>query len=154
MAIDTIGAFRLTIWRPLAHSRPISVEPIEATGEPTVLGIESVHEAIYEWQPKIDVWGSLPGSDVTNELREQLRRFHPFEPRSERAIEHLRPFLEKLEEILSSDSGKWAFCTTQADETGEPEVEFRSNTALALYRNMKWVYEIFRDLPGAVVTIR
>jgi hypothetical protein len=154
MAIDNTKAFRLTVWRPLARERRIAFEKPDSAGDRPLLPADSLYEAIYEWQPKIDVWASIETPEVTNELRELISRFDPFEPALNRTIAHLGLFLEKLQEIHLGGGGRWADCEIPADETGDTDVQFRSNTALALHRHLQWVHDTFQHVPGAEITIR
>jgi hypothetical protein len=155
MAIESMRGFRLTVWRPFAHDRRLARESPGSGGETPLVQADGLYEAIYEWQPRVDVWSSLTETVLTNELRELLvQRFNPYEPPSNRTFAELEKVLARVGEIVSDGKGKWTECELAVDDNFDSDISFRANTIVALQRHLEWLYDVFHNVPGAALTIR
>ncbi len=114
------------------------------------------HEQVYSWETEEDIWGSLVDVDQTRKVKSALiEAFDPSRPPEERNFSRLKEVLERLQEVLSrADATAWSECNRTVKVNGYDEINLRANTVLLLYRHLEWIWEIFRDVPGASVTAR
>jgi hypothetical protein len=117
------------------------------------------HEQIYAWEPKgIDIWGSIRSPADTQNLRTLLLdTFNPSpaSPVDRRRIGHMQPALDALAAILSGQpSLDWADAWDVIDPSQAESSSQRANTIAVLYNQLLWMYEVFKDVPGATVSIR
>ena len=153
--------FRIVVWRPLAEMRNLMVLPIGTSspeGDSDQANYE-FHEQIYAWEPRgIDVWGSIRSPADTQNLRTLLLdTFNPSpaSPVDRRRIGHLQPVLDALAAVLSGQAPlDWADSWDVIDAGRADSPSQRANTIAVLYNQLRWMYEVFKDVPGASVSIR
>lgn len=118
----------------------------------TLLGPDAMlQQEAFTFQPNEDVWGGL----VDSELREKLSRqfiseFEPVHPPAARGFDRLSKFLDELRAAIPNS--EWASSGQQTDE--ESEQAARLNPLLAFYCHLAWIYETFKDTPGASISVR
>ena len=115
-----------------------------------------IHEQLYSWEPSEDIWGSLIDVEQTRRARTVLvEAFDPSLPVRERSIGHLEKSLLVLKEILDIPTATaWSECSQTDESSQETQNNLRANTILLLYRHLEWLWNIFRHVPGASVTVR
>lgn len=153
--------FRIIVWRPVDPMRNLMVLPAAASGTETDSDCASYefHEQVYAWEPKgVDVWGSVRNSDDTQNLRVLLlETFNPSpaSPVSRRRIGKLESILNALEKVLANKGSlDWADSEDIIDSTQPESQNVRANTIAVLYNHLRWIYEVFREVPGASVSVR
>lgn len=151
MTSDTSTGFRVTIWRPYTPGRALTLKDLGSEGM-TALGPEALlQQEAFSFQPKEDVWGGLIDSGLRENLSAQfIGDFEPVRPPSERGMDRLATFLDDLKAALPQ--GLWSDSGQQIDEESEEAV--RLNPLLAFYCHLSWIYETFKDAPGASVSVR
>jgi len=155
MPNETTRGFRLTVWRPFRPGRPLARESgPSALCEWPINNETPLHEEIYSWQPQIDIWASTMASEQTNKLRQSLEAFNPYASPHERSVGSLTGVLGELARAIQESPNIWADCEQQVEHESGREVQYRTNTILALRNHLLWVYEVFKNVPGASVTIR
>src|SRR5208282_4044458 len=112
-------------------------------------------EQIYSWEPKgVDVWGSIKAVEDMVQVRDLLLEFDPSRLDSDHGLDKFKRAIDRLGETLDSElKTDW----TEAEEIvdlNEDGTNFRANSAAALYNHLKWVHEVFKDVPNASVTVR
>jgi hypothetical protein len=157
MASDA-NSFRLSVWRPATLSRRVSVfEPSQQASLPGD-GSQHLHlyEEIYSWAPEEDVWLSICESADQRRLNSLLvEAFSPDRAPSERGIAALPGALSALREtILSPGKTDWADCRESVQNDEDQRTNYRANSMIALYNHLSWVHEVFKNVPGASITIR
>ena len=160
MSSDT-RQFRIVVWRPLAAMRNLMVLPASTSGsegDSDQAGYE-FHEQVYAWEPKgIDVWGSIRSSTDTESLRALL--FDTFNPSpaapvSRRRIGKLKPVLDALAKLLANkEQLDWADSQDVVEPSNPESLNVRANSIAVLYNHLLWIYEVFREVPGASVSVR
>lgn len=151
MAQDTSAGVRVTIWRAFAPDRTITFQTHEADAV-TVVGPDFLFQReAFTWQPKEDIWGGLADADVRTRLSQRLQvEFEPALRPGERSLEKLGAYLNDVGPVL--DGLEWATSSQQLENDGETPM--RLNPLLSFYRQLEWIYQVFRDVPGASVSIR
>lgn len=148
----TIPSFRLDIWRP-AHPecRFVYAEPSNAVKE---LDENRLHKHVYSWKPSGDFWGSLRSED-SNKLRDLFfGSFSSELPPDERGVDKLKKFLGDLDHILNDDANRnWQMWEQPVHQDNENRL-YQLQPSLSLYHHLKWLCEVFQDIPGASVTVR
>ena len=106
---------------------------------------------VLTWQPKEDIWGGLADGGARTRLSERMQvEFEPALRPDERSLEKLGAYLKDIEALL--DGLEWATSSQQFEDDGETPM--RLNPLLSFYRQLEWIYQVFRDVPGASVSIR
>ncbi len=115
-----------------------------------------LHEQVYCWETEEDIWGSLKDVGQTAKARSALiEAFDPSKPIGERSMDQLRKALAVLEEIAGSPNATdWSECNELDRTMPGSQVYLRANTVLLLYRHLLWVWDVFKQVPGASVTVR
>jgi hypothetical protein len=78
--------------------------------------------------------------------------FQPMLPPADRSLNKLEEFLEELRAVASSPASEWSPSATTPLDVGTPPTMV--NNLLALTHQLTWLVDVFRDLPGASVSIR
>lgn len=158
--VPELNQFRLTVWRPLPRDRDLMAYPRRDQGEAETIRDQlsyEFHEPVYSWEPKgIDIWGSLCSGSDTQRLQTLLiESFSSHLSPERRAVGNLEPVLRLLAEVLNDPARTgWADSEDVAEvDTPEP-INLRANTIAVLYNHLCWLFETFRHVPGASVTLR
>jgi hypothetical protein len=108
-------------------------------------------EEAYTWEPAESIWDGLGKAD-TDRLRELLvDGFSPDKLPEERKIENFRSVLEQIERIVAEGRAEWKDCQ-QTDESGD--VNLRANLLLSFLHHLRWVCDVFADVPAISITVR
>jgi hypothetical protein len=154
--------FRIVVWRPLKNKRNLMVLALgqggSADDDQDQAGYE-FHEQVYAWEPRgIDIWGRFKSSSDTQSVRKLLLdAFNPSPaaPVDRRSISKLKLVLDALAGTLAStDPLEWADSEDPIDLNQPELLNKRANTIAVLYNHLCWIYEVFRDVPGASVSVR
>jgi hypothetical protein len=148
--------FRLDVWVPARSEKHLSYTGLENDiTSIIVLQEEHLHEQVYSWKIKGDLWASLTSGKTAMEIKETLTTgFSCNYPPKERSFRKVRDFLRILDGYLSIEENRYWQNWEQPIFLDEPDNLFRIHPLLALYHHMKWIYDVFHDVPGASVTIR
>ena len=148
---QTSSAFRLSVWKPANPIRRL----MACSAEQSHLDCE-LHEQVYSWEPDEDIWGSLIDGEQTRRARSALiEQFDPSRSAKDRSISHLHEALTVLTDILRIPGATaWSECNESVQAPGDDQVNLRANTVLLLFRHLEWIWNIFRHVPGASVTVR
>lgn len=152
MANEATAGLRVTVWRPYSSERALAVV---RPGEPELSYIDEqvgLHQDIYSWQTREDVWGGLVDDALRAGLRNRiLEGFQPYADPSERGFSQLRDFLDALGAAVRSGKSEWSISSQS-----EVDARFvhRIHALLAFYRHLEWVYRVFKDVPGVSVSVR
>ena len=157
MTNTTETRFRLSIWRP-ARLDGIYVHASGSTGTTerlAVLDVSTVHEQIYSWDP-----GSYDlALNSTPEVAERINSdllvpFGESQPPAQRSVPRFRKAVSVLLEAPEVSAGTY---WSDGEETlleGDVEVNLRVNAALGILRHLRWIAQVYADVPGASVLIR
>jgi hypothetical protein len=151
MSDEAATGLKITVWRsytptrPLAHSANTELLYLDSAGK--------LQQDVFSWQVHEDVWGGIVDQSVRQALSERLvADFDPFLAPEERNFRKLKTFLVELQTAATSENSSWSISAEQTDE--DDDVPARLNALLALYNHLLWMHEVFKDLPGASVTVR
>ena len=151
MLTDTSAGLRITVWRPYTPDRPLTIrvgtdDTISAVGPDMQLQQEA-----FTWQVKEDVWGGLADSELRQQLSQKLiTDFEPVLPPTQRGMTKLGALLGELDDAKSA--AEWSSSGQQLHDDGETAV--RLNSLVAFLSQLTWLYDVFRDVPGASVSVR
>lgn len=150
--------FHLDVWRPLKAHRRISfgIEDRDGNARQTdITQSDRLYEQVYSWNLKGDPWVALGDDEVCKNIQEELTTGFDFnEPPEKRSFEKLSSIVEKIGKYLEDDNNRpWQYWI-QPDNENDSDGSFQLQPILALYHHLKWLCELFEDLPGASVTIR
>jgi hypothetical protein len=151
MASDTSAGLRITIWRPYTPERPLTIRKGETDTVTLVSPDMLLQQEAFTWQVREDVWGGLPDNDLREALSHALiGRFEPVLPPAQRGMTQLQEFIAELE--AAQAKSEWATSGQQLHADGETPVRF--NPLLGFLGQLKWLFDLFRDVPGASVSVR
>lgn len=110
-----------------------------------------LQQEAFTWLVKEDIWGGVIDSSARQNLSQRLQsEFEPVLPPSQRTMEQFNTLLMDIAQILGKV--EWSDSGQQLEEDGDNPV--RLNALLSFYLQASWIYEIFKDSPGASVAIR
>jgi hypothetical protein len=151
MAGDTSAGVRITIWRPYTPDRPLAIQSSE-TDSVRVVGPDlPLQQEAFTWQVREDIWGGLVDSDLRQALSQRfISEFEPVLSPNQRSVEKLRALVEEIETALPKS--EWSESGQQLEDDGE--TPYRLNPLLGFFTQMSWLCEVFKDTPGASVSVR
>ena len=148
-------AFRLSIWRPARHERPISYfsEVSDAMGS---FEMSHLHEQIYSWDPGQDDLFSVLDQELSVKLHEELLEgFAPHLPPADRSMQHLLKAVTTIRsELQNPGTSKWVDSVETVESGTDGFANLRINTALSVLNHLYWLFKTFEHVPGASVVIR
>ena len=152
MGIDSPLGVRLTIWRPLSPTKALALHQ-NAAGMPiTLFGPDDIfqQEAIV-WHVKEDIWGGVADFTLRSSLQDGLMNgFQPTLPPDQRSMAHFHAFLSQCDNALSE--ADWSDSVVSMENDGSSAI--RINALIAFYAQSSWIYHVFKDLPGASVSVQ
>ena len=118
----------------------------------TLYGPEDVfQQEAFIWHLREDIWAGVTDEETRLSLSERLRSdFQPSLAPAERALPKLKQFLVDATDAVKA--AEWSDSNHQAEQDGM--TAFRLNPLLAFYLQLEWMYDVFKDLPGASVSIQ
>lgn len=144
---------RVTIWAPyfagcmLAFGR----DDVDGLG---VLDVDAeLQREVFTWPVEEDVWAGITNDAKRAELEERFTtEFQPTRLPAERDMVRFAAFVEALEGVIASADSEWSVGSSGAAE--KSAAGFMFNGLLALHTQLRWMLDIYRDLPGASVSVR
>jgi len=138
---------RLTIWRPAHLDRGLMYEGAAIHGG-------DLHEEAYRWETNEDFFGSFDSAQSAVVRAALFTAFATHLAPAQRSMAQLFAALQVLE-AACADAGEEAWKDGLTVESfGDGVINLRAHGGLVLYRQLRWVYDIFKDVPGASVTVR
>ncbi len=139
------------MWRPYKPDRPLTLQLGDGETVTAVDDDVSLQQEAFAWQVREDIWGGL----IDGEIREKLsqRFIDDFEPvllPDQRSMDKLKLLVDDIAAAIPK--AEWSTSGQQLEQDGE--TAFRLNALLALYAQLSWIYEVFRDTPGASISVR
>src|SRR6266567_2828938 len=82
---DAPPGLRISVWRPFLPSRPLAMTTTDADYV-TFLSIDDeLHEEIFTWQTREDIWGGVSDADIRRRLSDRMMsELEPVRPLSDR----------------------------------------------------------------------
>ncbi len=147
---SSLGA-RVTIWRPFSPDKALTYHR-GAAENVSVVGPDMVfQQEAFSWQIREDIWGGVVDSEVRSGLAAKLiGDFQPILPPTERSMPKLMTFLAEIE--AAAATAEWSNSAQQYERDGETAV--RVNVLVSFCVQIRWICHVFKDLPGASVSIR
>ncbi len=122
--------------------------------EGTAILSQDLHEEAYRWETFEDFFGSFDSTQAASVREALVTAFATHLEPAQRSMAQLASALVVLEAACST-AGKnaWKDGTT-VESFGDGLINLRAHGGLVLYRHLRWVHAIFKDVPGASVTVR
>ncbi|MBR0661187.1 hypothetical protein [Neoroseomonas oryzicola] len=152
METEVQTSFRVTVWEPYFSKRMIL--HVDQPSSVKLYGREhELQHEVFTCEIAEDVWGGI--TDDTS--REQLQRgflgaFEASQPPSSRSMVHLGAYLNLVDLAIRSGHSSWSQSQSQISDIGAAPV--LADTLYAFHQQLSWIYETFRDVPGATVSVR
>ncbi len=146
---------RLDVWRPVRPSRRLAyAEQVNDGPSVSVLQEDCLHEQAYSWTPKGDIWMALADTDKAEQIKEALRTdFSDSLPPEKRGFAEMKALVRKIKDYLAEENNRQWQSWEQPINDDQDNL-YRMQPLLALYHHLKWLCEVFQDIPGASVTVR
>lgn len=138
---------RLTIWRPAHLDRRLMYRDAAIqNGE--------LHEEAYRWETTEDFLGSFDKTQSAVGREALFTAFATHLAPAQRSMAQLSAALQVLEAACAAAGNEaWKDGLT-VESFGDGLINLRAHGGLVLYRHLRWVYDIFKDVPEASVTVR
>lgn len=154
LAQETPFGARITVWRPYSPVKSLALhqQPDTTKAALTLFGPDDIfQQEAFVWHALEDVWGSIVNSEVRQTLSERLRNdFQPSLPPLERGLQKLRRFLDDAR--LALPEAEWSDSAQRLERDGM--TAYRLNALLAFCVQLEWIHDIFKDVPGASVSVQ
>lgn len=150
MVTEFSPTIRLTVWRPAHLDRRLMIggAVVPSAEEDNLL------EEAYRWETAEDFLGSFSATDSAKLKDCLMGWFAPPLPPAERTMVKLGAAMDVLANVCrSAGADAWKDAST-TEPNLDGVVNLRAHTGLALYHHIRWVHHVFKDVPGASVTIR
>jgi hypothetical protein len=147
---------RLEVWRPARPDRRLLYEEPDDDGQSlNELQADHLHEQIYGWRLRGDVWTSLKTEESADTIRERLTTdFSPTRPPNERGFSKMRAILADMHSYLADEKNRQWQDWEQLTDEDDPDSTYRVQPLLSFLGHLRWLCDVFEDVPGASVTIR
>ncbi len=113
---------------------------------------EQLQEETFSWETREDFSGSLTQVDAGSLRVALFDAFAPHLPPPERSVRKLKAAIDVLRNGSRGTSG-WGDALSTGPYEGE-QVNVRANPALSLLHHLRWVFDVFHNVPDASVTVR
>lgn len=147
---------RLDIWRPARREMRLLYEQ-HGDGDPCYAELLKgrLHEQAYGWKMHGDVWTSIRDPEKLREITQALIvDFGSNLPPEQRSIAKLRDVVEMIGRLsIDKENQEWQDWEQPLGEDEKAGV-YRTQPLLMLFHHLRWLCDIFKDLPGASVTVR
>jgi hypothetical protein len=152
MATDPM-TIQLSVWRPARLGRRL-LPPSQDGASAVPFEDEHLQEEAYSWETREDFPGSLKPDDAGKVRAALFEAFAPHLRPIDRSIAKLEHVIETLAHgCVNSREVAWQDTLTLTRDRDE-NVNLRANPALSLLHHLRWVHDVFRDVPGASVIVR
>lgn len=138
---------RLTIWRPAHPDRRLMYGG-------AAIQNGDLHEEAYRWETTEDFFGSFDTAQSAVVREALFPAFAPHLAPAQRNMAQLSAALQVLEAACAGAGNEaWKDGLT-VESFGDGVVNLRAHGGLVLYRHLRWIHDIFKDVPEASVTVR
>ncbi len=121
---------------------------------PRLIGSEDTLEQVYTWStrenPKAGIYSDADMRVVGDQL---IRPFAPDRNPGDRTLTHLRATIDALAP-LAQDPARSSWSAAQTPGPLGEDSPLWLHGLHALVRHLDWVHAVFRDVPGASVTVQ
>lgn len=147
---------RLEVWRPARPDRHlVYAEQNGADSSAKELQEDRLHEQAFSWKLKGDIWTSLADTDEARKIKEAFTtRFSFSLPPEKRGFAKMRAVVTDIETYLANENNRPWQTWDQPIDDDDPDNVYQVQPLLSLYHHLKWICEVFQDIPGASVTVR
>lgn len=147
---------RLEIWRPARPDRRLIYENQDGRDwGVNELQDNRLHEQAYSWKLRGDVWTSLGMDDAGRRIKEAITNGFEFSLRpEERGISKLKSIVDDFRDYLKDEKHRQWQSWEQPITDDNPNDTYQIQPLLSLHHHLKWLCDVFKDIPGASVTIR
>jgi hypothetical protein len=144
---------RVTIWQPYFAGYMLAIGQTDSQSLNILDGDTELQREVFTWPVEEDIWAGLTDDQRRRELSDKfINDFQPMLAPEKRNMGSLASFVADLREVALSSSSEWSTSSSSANEIGSPPVLI--NGLLALYHQLEWILDVFRDMPGASVSVR
>ena len=144
---------RVTIWQPYFAGCMLAIGQPDSSGLNILDGDTELQREVFTWSVAEDVWAGVADDIKRTEFAARfVDSFQPTLAPSERSMESFADFVSDLRGVALSSLSEWSASASKMAEVGVPPVLL--NGLLAFYHQLVWLLDVFRDLPGASVSVR
>lgn len=144
---------RVTIWQPYFAGCMLAFPRVGESEFDLLDGDAELQKEVFTWPLQEDVWAGIVSYEVRDNLQSRFGNdFQPSRPPSERTMQKLAEFVTEVEKALTPGMSEWSVAESGAAEFSS--MSFMINGLSALHNQLSWLLDMFRDLPGASVSVR
>lgn len=120
-----------------------------------LLDSDKLHQLIYQWKAKGDIWIGFSEGESTQKIKTELLDGFAFEiPPAERTVGTLQKITKAISSYLITEPIEWQAWTDNYNDDMDSDHGLRLNVVLSFCHQLQWICDVFADVPGASVTIR
>lgn len=112
-----------------------------------------LQKEVFTWPLEEDVWAGVLDDPLRTHLQERFTtEFQAMRPPEERNMDRFSDFIDEIGAALVPGSNDWSVAASGAAELSNTALMI--NGLLAFHNQLQWMLDMFRDLPGASVSVR
>jgi hypothetical protein len=151
--MDNQTKLRVTVWQPYFAGCMLAFQREGASEFDLLSGDFELQREVFTWPLQEDVWAGLVDSDLRAALQQRFANdFQATRPPGERGMDTLEKFVGDLGNALQLGKSEWSVAESGAAEFSSTSLMI--NSLSAFHKQLNWMLDMFRDLPGASVSIR
>ena len=157
MTSEPDARLRFSVWRPARIDRIYLHVTGRGSGpeRTALLDGSAVLEQLYAWDSGPHEFASGSSSAVARQIEDcLLQPFGEHRPPNERRV---RRFLNAVTNLLDDEEVQSGTHWSDSEDTvsgGDTELNLRVNAALGVLSHLRWVAQVYAELPDASVLIR
>ena len=146
---------RLDVWRPARIERRLVYDGIgNCDPHAEELQEDRLYEQVYSWKIRGDVWTSLGDDGTAKEIRDSItEEFACSLSPADRGLSKIKSAKDRISEYLRNDENRKWQEWEQPISDDDPNNLYRLQPLVAFCHHLKWLLQVFKDVPGASVTI-
>jgi hypothetical protein len=157
MTSEPDAQLRFSVWRPARIDRIYlrvtgSGSGLERTA---LLDGSAILEQLYAWDPGPHDFASGSSFAVGRKIKDcLLQPFGEHQPPQERRVQR---FLNAVTDLLDDGDVQAGTYWSDCEDTlsaGETELNLRVNAALGVLRHLRWIAQVYAEVPDASVLVR
>jgi hypothetical protein len=143
---------RITVWQPYFAGCMLAFGPVDAAGLDILEGDTELQKELFTWPIEEDVWAGVTDDNLRAQLEERfVTDFQPMKLPPERSMAKFADFVAAVGAVVRKGS-EWSAAASGVAE--HSPTTCMTNALLAFHEQLHWMLEMFRDLPGASVSVR
>ena len=151
--MDATTKLRITAWQPYFADFMLACQDAGAP-ELGILGSDAeLRREIFTWPLEEDIWAGVTDDTLRVSLQRRfVTDFQPERPPAERSMARYGEFVDAVGDVLAASGSEWSAASSGIADGSA--TTYMIDALAAFHQQASWIRDVFRDLPGASVSVR